>query len=325
MWFNSTKILLSNTMMMGVIMVICSNNWISMWSGLEIMMLSFMPFMQNENQLSSESMMKYFITQSIASTLFLLGISIMLVGDNMMVIEMIMTTSMLIKLGSAPFHNWVMLVIEPLKTLPITVLLTIMKVPPLLILHQIESSLLVIPTMMGMLTAISCINQSSVRKIMGYSSVYNMSLMLVLIKNLILTYTFIVIYSTMLTMFMLLAKNMKISHLNQLVFNEFNPWIKINLFMNMLSMAGFPPLMGFFNKIMTMQILINENNMILIMIMSLTSMLVMMFYMRMTFSTIITLYSFKKWVINSNNTSYFNMILNMTLLPIMFSNLSLVK
>nr|ASR18178.1 NADH dehydrogenase subunit 2 [Orosius orientalis] len=317
--------LLGSTMMMGVIMVICSNNWISMWSGLEIVMLSFMPFMQNENQLSSESMMKYFITQSIASTLFLLSISTMLLGDSMMVTEMIMTTSILIKLGSAPFHNWVMLTIESLKTLPITVLLTIMKMPPLLIMHQIESSLLVIPIILGMLTAISCMNQSSVRKIMGYSSIYNMSLMLVLVKNLILTYSFIIVYSMMLTMFMWVIKTMKISHLNQLVFNEFNPWIKMNLFINMLSMAGFPPLMGFFNKIITMQILITENNTIVIMIMALTSMLVMMFYMRMTFSTIITLYSFKKWMTNTNNTMYFSMILNTTLMPIMSNNLSLMN
>nr|YP_010478359.1 NADH dehydrogenase subunit 2 [Nesophrosyne sp. 48 GMB-2012]UVI59803.1 NADH dehydrogenase subunit 2 [Nesophrosyne sp. 48 GMB-2012] len=322
--FNSTKILLGNTMMIGVIMVNCSNSWISMWMGLELVLMSFIPFMQNENPLSSESMIKYFIMQSIASTLFLFSVSIMLVGDSTMETsnEMILTTAMLIKLGSVPFHNWVLMIVESMGIFTMTCMLTIMKIPPLVVMHQINSSMLTIPILLGMIVgSVTCLNQTSIRKTLAYSSIYNISLMMTLLTSMIETLLFLTIYTLMLILLMKIIQTMKINFINQMITNNFNNWLKMMLWINMLSMAGFPPLMGFLIKIMTMQKMINENQNIMIFVLVTTSTLVLMFYTRLTFTSIITFNSFKKWTISTKTNNLFMFTINILMTPILCSSM----
>nr|YP_010478242.1 NADH dehydrogenase subunit 2 [Nesophrosyne montium]UVI59686.1 NADH dehydrogenase subunit 2 [Nesophrosyne montium] len=322
--FNSTQILLGNTMMIGVIMVNCSNSWISMWMGLELVLLSFIPFMQNMNPLSSESMIKYFIVQSIASTLFLFSVSIMLVGDSTMEAsnEMILTIAMLIKLGSVPFHNWVLMIIESMGIFPMTCMLTVMKIPPLLIMHQMNSKMLTIPILLGMIvSSVACLNQTSIRKTLAYSSIYNVSLMMMLLTNMIETLLFLMTYTFMLILLAKTIKIMKINFINQMITNNFNNWLKMMLWINMLSMAGFPPLMGFLIKIMVMQKMINENQSIMIFTLVVTSILVLMFYTRLTFTSIITFNSLKKWSIPTKNSNWFMFTMNILMTPILCASM----
>nr|QHE65386.1 NADH dehydrogenase subunit 2 [Paralaevicephalus gracilipenis] len=315
MLFNSTKLTLTNALMIGVIMVICSNNWIMMWMGLEISMLSFIPFMQNEIKSSSESMIKYFIVQSIASTLFMFSVICMLIGVNMMN-EMIMMISMLIKLGSAPFHNWIFMVIEALPFLVLFNLLTIMKLPPIIILYQINQSFLMTPIILSMIVgSFMCMNQTSVKKTLGFSSIYNLSLMLTSMNKVSLTMTYMVIYSMTLFPLVILVMKMKINFINQMVFNNNSTWMSMILWINMLSMGGFPPLMGFMGKMMIIQNLMENNQILLTVIMMTTSVLVMMFYTRLAFTSMLTTFSMKKWSIfyNKNNSMKFIMSINITL------------
>nr|UKE80339.1 NADH dehydrogenase subunit 2 [Melanetettix sp. n. XTW-2022a] len=319
MYFNSTKLLLTNTMMIGVIMTICSNNWFSMWMGLEISLLSFIPMMQTSKILSSESMIKYFIVQSVASTLMLLSISIMLIGVSMMN-EFLLTTAMLIKIGSAPFHNWVLYIIETLNYYEMWIMLSIIKMPPLTIMYQTNTKFLMLPIILGMIiSSISCLNQTSMRKTMGYSSVYNISLMLMTISKYNIMLIFMAIYTMMLAMVTNIMSKLKISFINQMVFNEKDLTMKINLWINMLSMGGFPPMMGFVSKILVIQMMISTNQPILILSIVLTSMLVMLFYMRIAFTSIMSVSISGKWMNNKMTSYYFNLILNLIPFPLMIS------
>nr|ASM41865.1 NADH dehydrogenase subunit 2 [Scaphoideus nigrivalveus] len=319
MYFNSTKLLLANTMMIGVIMTICSNNWVSMWMGLELSLLSFIPFMQTSNVISSESMMKYFIMQSVASTMLLFSVVIMLIGVSMMN-EMIMTVSMLIKLGSAPFHNWVLLIIETMDYLVMFTMFTVLKMPPLSIMYQINSKMLIMPILLGMIVgSIFCLNQSSIRKTLAYSSIYNMGLMLTSVSNLNITFTYLMIYSISLLMLISIIKYLKVNFINQIMSNEYNNLLKINLWMNMLSMGGFPPLIGFMGKLLIIQFMLNNKEMIMTMILLTTSMLVTAFYTRMAFTSMISFSTLKKWDNLMNYTGFFITTLNLTLTPMMIS------
>nr|ATF28630.1 NADH dehydrogenase subunit 2 [Phlogotettix sp. EMHAU-15090801] len=319
MSINSTKILLTNTMMIGVIMTICSNNWISMWMGLEISLLSFIPFMQTDNQISSESMIKYFIMQSAASTMMLLSVVIMLIGGSIFD-EITMTMAMLIKIGSVPFHNWVIMIIESLGYYTIFTLLTILKIPPLSILYQTSSQMLNIPIILSMIiSSISCLNQSSVRKTLGYSSIYNMAMLMLVINSYYIMMMYLILYSITMIMLIFLTKKLKINFINQMLINEHNMTIKINLWLNMLSMGGFPPLIGFISKLLIIQMLIFNNEVLLMVIMVLTSMLVIMFYMRMAFTSLMSISLSKKWMSNKTNANYFIMLTNLTMTPLMIS------
>nr|ATD12203.1 NADH dehydrogenase subunit 2 [Cicadellidae sp. EMHAU-2015-Zz052706] len=315
MFFNFTKLMLANTMMIGVIMTICSNNWISMWMGLEMSLLSFMPLMQTDNQISSESMIKYFIIQSIASTLFLFSISIMMIGVNMMILNLI-SISMLIKLGAAPFHNWILMIIESMSLFSIFTLLTVLKLPPIFIMYQINSSTIIIPIMLGMLlSSLLCLNQSSIRKTLGYSSIYNMSLILSTVNFINISYSYMFIYSTILMFSMVLINKLKVNFINQMIINDFSMFMKISLWINMLSLSGFPLLLGFFNKIMIIQIMILNNQIILVSILMVSSMFVTMFYLRLAFNCILTLSSFKKWTNVETKTVFYPLLVNLFSMP----------
>nr|YP_009520497.1 NADH dehydrogenase subunit 2 [Macrosteles quadrimaculatus]AWX90832.1 NADH dehydrogenase subunit 2 [Macrosteles quadrimaculatus] len=325
MKMNSTNMILLNVMMIGVIMTSSSNSWISMWMGLEMSMISFIPLMGNQNnQMSSESMTKYFIIQSIASTMFLISTISMLIGVNMKM-ELMMKLSMLIKLGLVPFHNWIMMIIEFLSYQSMFILLTIMKIQPMIIMFQLNSNeLLTIITMMSMtVSSISALNQSSMRKALGWSSIYNMSIMLTTINKLMVSLIYLVIYSMILLMLMSYFMLMKINYMNQLLFNEFSMMLKINMWINMLSMSGFPLTMGFFIKLIIIQTLIMENQYMIVMFLTLTSILIMMFYTRMTFNSMMTYNYMKKWMmISMNKPMYFLMITNVTLMSMMLTIIS---
>nr|ARA91000.1 NADH dehydrogenase subunit 2 [Hishimonoides recurvatis] len=320
MYFNLSKLMLANTMMIGVIMTICSNNWVSMWMGLEMSLLSFIPFMQTENQISSESMIKYFIIQSVASTLFLFSVSIMLIGVNMMMENELISMAMLIKMGSAPFHLWVLKIIESMSMNAIFTMLTVLKMPPLMIMYQINSKFITIPVLMGMvLSSVSCLNQTSMRKTLGYSSIYNMSLILSTININNIIWMFMSIYSLMMMFLVKLIKMMKINYINQMIINDYSKWLKITIWINMLSMSGFPMLMGFINKMMIMQMMIMNNQIIMVTTLVLTSMLVTLFYLRMTFNCMMNYFTFKKWTNTENKYLYFMLTINLSLMPLVFS------
>nr|YP_010502875.1 NADH dehydrogenase subunit 2 [Exitianus nanus]UXD78652.1 NADH dehydrogenase subunit 2 [Exitianus nanus] len=324
MSMNSTKSLLVNSMMIGVIITICSNNWISMWMGMEVSLISFIPLMLGNKKNTSQSMIKYFIMQTVASTMFLFSVICMLVGDSM-TNEMFMMISMLMKLGVAPFHSWVLMVIEPLELSAMFIMLTVLKIPPLAILYQINTSMLNYPIIMSMLvSSISSLNQSSLRKMMGFSSIYNISIMVMSINSLKVSMVFIMIYSMNMFMLISVMENMKANFINQLMVNEFSLWVKLNLWINMLSMAGFPPLMGFIPKLMVAQLLILNNQMLLVSIMMMTSMLILMFYTRMVFSSMLTSQTQKKWTICYTKPMHFLMSINimMTTLSMTFNSLA---
>nr|YP_011036745.1 NADH dehydrogenase subunit 2 [Arrugada affinis]WRK21414.1 NADH dehydrogenase subunit 2 [Arrugada affinis] len=309
---NSTKVLMTNTMMIGVIMVICSNNWVTMWMGLEISMVSFIPFMQSSNLSGSESMIKYFITQCVASTMFLVSVVIMLIGVNMMN-EMMLTTAMLISIGSAPFHNWVLMIIETMEIYPMLTMLTVLKMPPLTIMYHNDSKIMSVPIFLSFVaSAILCLNQSSMRKTIGYSSIFNVGLMLSTMKSFNTLMMFMVIYASTMISLIVSVKMMRINYINQMAINEFNPWIKMNLWINMLSMAGFPPLLGFMGKMIILQSMLVNNQIMLSITMMTTSLMVMMFYTRLTFSSMLMNSSSKKWMINSNKMVMFMMTFNLT-------------
>nr|ASM41878.1 NADH dehydrogenase subunit 2 [Scaphoideus varius] len=320
MTMNSTKLLLANTMMIGVIMTICSNNWVSMWMGLEMSLLSFIPFMQTKNVISSESMIKYFIMQSVASTLLLLSVVIMLVVEAFMMNEMVMSMAMLIKLGSAPFHNWVILIIETMNYLTMIIMLTLLKIPPLLIMFQVNSSMLMLPIILGMIVgSMFGLNQSSMRKTIGYSSIFNMSLVLTSINSFNITIVYMTLYSISLFLLVNTIKYLKINFISQMILNEHNAFMKINLWINMLSMGGFPPLIGFLSKMLVIQLMLQNNEYLLTFLLVMTSMLVMAFYMRLAFTSMISYSTSKKWNNNSNFTEISMFSMNLLITPLIIT------
>lgn len=72
---------------------------------LELNMLRFLPIMTSERlELSLENSLKYFLVQRIGSILFLTRV-LMLEGATYSVFPVLLTLSILLKLGAAPLHG----------------------------------------------------------------------------------------------------------------------------------------------------------------------------------------------------------------------------
>nr|YP_010363538.1 NADH dehydrogenase subunit 2 [Atkinsoniella warpa]UNZ12639.1 NADH dehydrogenase subunit 2 [Atkinsoniella warpa] len=301
MIMNSTKLLFNTTMIIGVMVCICSNNWMMMWSGLEISLISFLPLMISSNSLSSESMMKYFIIQSMSSSILMFGLLFMMMMISFSIF--IMAISLLLKIGMAPFHNWVLSVVEGMSYQSIFILLTLMKISPLMILSYINM-IMWIPVMLSLiLGAILGINQNSMRKILAYSSIYNLGFTCSCINEMSMWVMYMTIYMLMLVSIIFMITKMNIYYLNQMMINEFSLKTKICFWLMMMSFGGVPPMLGFLSKLMLFEFMIINNQMFILMIMLISSLIVMFYYIRCTYMCIMISSILMKWNLLSLNYS----------------------
>nr|WRK21349.1 NADH dehydrogenase subunit 2 [Xestocephalus sp. n. A ZLL-2024a] len=307
---NSTKMTFMNTMMIGIMVSTCSNSWMMIWAGLEISLMSFIPLMEKESVLSTESSIKYFIIQSVSSSMMILGLIMSMKTTSWLLISY----SMMIKMGTSPFHMWMVSVSEGLTYLNLFIMLTITKIPPMTIMNynmtdnpMMSILSLIIGSMMGL-------NQTSMRKILTYSSIYNMGFMLMLTKSMPAWMTFLLIYSTMLAMTMTMMMKMSISYLNQMSINNQKPSSKMNMWIMMMSMSGLPPSMGFMNKLLVIELLIQKNQILISTTMIMTSLIVSFYYTRMMFSSFMFQSMTMKWQTKTNNKILISMSMTMTLI-----------
>uniref|UniRef100_UPI0030028C17 NADH dehydrogenase subunit 2 n=1 Tax=Limassolla uncata TaxID=3019672 RepID=UPI0030028C17 len=315
---NLSKIMFMNTFMVGIMMSISSNNWILIWCGLEISMISFIPLMVSKKIISAESSIKYFIVQSVSSSLLMLGMLIMIMkgGYNY---DYMVKSSLLMKMGVAPFHNWILTVIEGLKPHMMFIMLTINKVAPITIMSYMLSSMILLICLNALMASIMSINQNSVKKLLTYSSIMNMSFVLIIIKLNLMWTVYFLLYSILLLMMTILMINFKIIYMNQIIMTNNKMSSNILIWMIMLSMGGMPPLVGFSIKYMVLQVMINTKMYLTLSIMILASLIMMMVYLRLTFISMMnSSLSLKLVSYNMKYSSTMMLIMNFSLIPMIF-------
>nr|Q330D6.1 RecName: Full=NADH-ubiquinone oxidoreductase chain 2; AltName: Full=NADH dehydrogenase subunit 2 [Gardnerycteris crenulatum]AAS91421.1 NADH dehydrogenase subunit 2 [Gardnerycteris crenulatum] len=294
------------TIILGTTIVMTSSHWLTVWMGFEMNMLAIIPMlMKNHHPRSTEAATKYFLTQATASMLLLLAITINLMSSGQWTVtnminptsSIILTIALAMKLGLAPFHFWVPEVTQGTPLSSGLILLTWQKLAPLSILLTMSPIInLDLLLMMGLLSVMiggwGGLNQTQLRKIMAYSSIAHMGWMVtILIYNPTLTMLNLTIYIMMtLTMFMLLittstTTTLSLSH----AWNKM-PLITTMMLTTLLSMGGLPPLTGFMPKWMILQELTKNNSIILPTFMAITALLNLYFYMRLTYSTSLTMF-----------------------------------
>nr|YP_010693828.1 NADH dehydrogenase subunit 2 [Tachina lateromaculata]WCD42058.1 NADH dehydrogenase subunit 2 [Tachina lateromaculata] len=307
MFNNSSKIMFMSILMMGTMTSISANSWLSAWMGLEINLLSFIPLMSDNKLMSTESSLKYFLTQALASSVLLFSI-ILLLLNSMKInyyysMEMMIISSLLLKSGSAPFHFWFPNVMEGLSWTNALILMTWQKIAPLMLISYIIMKPLIIITIIfsSMIGALGGLNQTSLRKLMAYSSINHLSWMLAAMYNSNLLWMIYFLFYSFLTFSMIFMFNMfKISYINQLfslLFYSKN--MKFFLFFNLLSLGGLPPFLGFFPKWIVIQSLTLNNQLFLLTFMVMMTLITLYFYMRLSYSAFMLNYYENNWMINS--------------------------
>lgn len=312
---NSSKILFYRTIILGILITIRSNNWIIIWCGLEISLVSFIPLIVSKLSIASESTIKYFIVQRIRSSILMLRILVIIIkGDYSY--NYVLTAAVIIKTGVAPFHNWVLTVIEGLDLFIVIIILTINKIAPLTLLRYIARRMIIIMCLTILLGRVMGLNQNSVKKLIGYSSIFNIGLILAVVKFNFIWMMYLLVYSIMLLIIYTLLKRRKINFINQIVFRGIISK-KISLWINILSIGGIPPLIGFSIKYMVIIYIIKIKLTVTVIIIVMASILVIFFYLRMIFLSIIrnSLVS-KIKLFNLNEISSWTTIINIFSLPI---------
>nr|YP_010968367.1 NADH dehydrogenase subunit 2 [Satarupa monbeigi]WNO18667.1 NADH dehydrogenase subunit 2 [Satarupa monbeigi] len=327
---NSNKMFFFLILMLSTFISISSNSWMGCWIGLEINLLSFIPLISNSNNLlSSETTIKYFLIQSIASINFLFTILLkMILIKNFEInnfFSILINSSLLMKMGSAPFHFWFPNIIEGMSWLNCFILMSWQKITPMILLSYYlnKNFLMMIMLMNTIIGAIGGISQTSLRKLMSFSSINNLGWMMfsILISE-SLWLMYFILYSFLISIMCFMFHIMNIYFINQLFIFNMNFLMKFFLFINFLSMGGLPPFLGFFPKWMIINFMIFNKFYIISFIFLMMSLITLFFYIRIIYSCILFNYLKLKWFkifIKNNYFSYVNFLSLISLLGLIFS------
>nr|YP_010265225.1 NADH dehydrogenase subunit 2 [Allodia protenta]UIP57096.1 NADH dehydrogenase subunit 2 [Allodia protenta] len=275
---NPSKLIFLFSMFLGTFITISSNSWMGVWMGLEINLLSFIPLMIDLNNLmSTESSLKYFLTQAFASSLLMLAMMLFMMFNNLTFFidsfnfSFLISVPLMIKSGFAPFHFWFPNIMEGLNWMPNLILLTWQKIAPMTILSYMENLTFFIffIILSAIIGAVGGLNQTSLRKILAFSSINHLGWMLsAMIFNESLWMMYFIIYSFISISLILLFWQFNLFHINQIFsMNSNSAILKFNFLISFLSLAGLPPFLGFLPKWLTIQMLTSMNQYFLILTM----------------------------------------------------------
>nr|QLD22113.1 NADH dehydrogenase subunit 2 [Guerlinguetus aestuans] len=315
------------TLFSGTMIALFSSHWLFIWIGLEMSLLAIIPVLVSKpNPRSIEAASKYFLIQATASMIFMMAAIINFyytgewsVSNTINYLSSFMLTMALsMKMGLAPFHLWVPEVTQGIPLMSGLILLTWQKIAPISIMFQIAPSInytliMIMALMSILLGGWGGLNQTQLRKILAYSSIAHMGWMMAIISfDPTLSILNLLIYIVLtINMFMLLYYNKKTSTLSLS-----SSWNKSPLFASiiltvLMSLGGLPPLTGFSPKWMIIKELVSNNNIILPTSMAILALLNLYFYMRLIYSTSLTLFP------SSNNIKFKWQFENSKILPLM--------
>nr|YP_009630380.1 NADH dehydrogenase subunit 2 [Neuroperla schedingi]QBP33896.1 NADH dehydrogenase subunit 2 [Neuroperla schedingi] len=306
---NPTKLLFTMTLMTGTLITISANSWFGAWMGLEINLLSFIPLMTNtKNLLSTEASLKYFLTQALASATLLMAVilaALMLsTPESFLIKNSFLTTlinsTLLLKMGAAPFHFWFPGVMEGLNWLNSLMLMTWQKIAPLILISynlKINLFMSLIIVLCILVGSLGGFNQTSLRKILAYSSINHLGWMLAALsigENLWLLYFSVYTFLSFAMVYMF--NNFKVFHIQQVFsLNYISPVNKFALFITLLSLGGLPPFLGFLPKWIIIQNMVQTGHLTLITLMVTLTLITLFYYVRTSFSAFMLTYSETTW------------------------------
>nr|YP_009918080.1 NADH dehydrogenase subunit 2 [Serratella sp. Yunnan-2018]QLP88982.1 NADH dehydrogenase subunit 2 [Serratella sp. Yunnan-2018] len=312
MFYYPTQILFIITLILGTLITISSNSWFGAWMGLELNLLSFIPLLSNNDMLSSEAALKYFLTQALASVLLFFSMIMYLSNFKMglgsslseMLILSMFSSALFLKLGAAPFHFWFPGVMEGISWLNGLILMTWQKLGPTVLLSYVISMnnfVFCVAVMSVIVGALGGINQTSLRKIMAYSSINHLGWItcgLLLSNSYWLSYFLFYCFLSFTIIYMFYA--LQLTQLNQVFsLSDHNNFNKIFLFCNFLSLGGLPPFVGFLPKWLIIQGLISSNLIFLSFLCVSFTLIVLFYYLRVFFPSILIITSMPKWQIRN--------------------------
>nr|UPX00820.1 NADH dehydrogenase subunit 2 [Pantala flavescens] len=322
MLINPSSFVFLLSLFSGTIISISSSSWLGMWMGLEMNLLAFIPLIyKNKTPYETESAMKYFLVQAMASIMFIIAVLMSEIytfslNDPM---PYLISSALMMKMGAAPFHFWFPGVMEGIDWFNCFILMTWQKLAPfILISYKLMNNLMIFSIFASTLIgSVGGLNQNSIRKIMAYSSISHLGWMIsaMMISN-DLWLLYFAIYAVMNMAMIYLFYSQSLFHLSQSFFTKTNPMIKFSMMISMLSLAGLPPFLGFLPKWLVIQNLTNQGSFLMLVFMVMTTLLTLYFYMRVMFSSFMFMSQESKWNTSAKSSKITSMSMMISILGI---------
>lgn len=266
-------------LLFGALLVIVSEHLVIIYLAIELQTFCiFILIAKNKSSLKgAEAALKYFILGAVSSGFLLLGISLLLYEGSSLTLEnlradwlisspilqtglILIVMSLIFKLAAAPLHFWIPDIYEGSSWSIIGIISTIAKISIIVVLQQINfsSDLLIAIIILSLLVGtFGALNQTKLKRLLGYSGISHMGF--ILIGLLIIgvhgyesTYSYLVIY------FLLMVGILGLSYLGWKsrdvflvelgLYHTTNKLLALSWGVIFLSIAGIPPLSGFFSK-----------------------------------------------------------------------------
>nr|YP_009975997.1 NADH dehydrogenase subunit 2 [Scyllarides haanii]QNK05441.1 NADH dehydrogenase subunit 2 [Scyllarides haanii] len=286
MIFSSQHLLFSSLLLTGTIMSISSTSWFMAWMGLELNLMSFVPLITSKtNQYPSEAALKYFLVQALGSALIILSAPLMM---DMDIFSPMLLMALLLKLGAAPFHSWFPSIMEGLNWPQCILLMTIQKIAPIFLISHLvtQTSIPEFVTFSSILSALvgslGGLNQTSLRKILAFSSINHLSWML--IAMLLSDYSWLIyffFYSIISASIVIFFNLQQYFFFSQLFSNPLTSFTKS--FMSsfaLLSLGGLPPFSGFIPKWIIIEAMAYNHMFLPLLVLIFSALITLYYYLR---------------------------------------------
>nr|YP_009308144.1 NADH dehydrogenase subunit 2 [Leptobrachium leishanense]AOS53024.1 NADH dehydrogenase subunit 2 [Leptobrachium leishanense] len=291
---------------LGTLTTMSSHHWLLAWMGLEINTLAIIPLLaSNHHPRAVEAATKYFLTQAAAAALILFSSinNAWITGEwditnltNPASITL-MTVALAIKLGLSPFHFWLPDVLQGTPLIWGLILTTWQKLAPMSLMLMLSPNLnstlfLTVAILSIMVGGWGGLNQTQIRKILAYSSIAHLGWMAAVIPifpslALLSLIIYIIMTSSMFLTFLILHTTAVPSLASAW---PKTPIIIVLVSLTLLSMGGLPPLTGFLPKLLILTELIKQNTIVLPLMMAISALLSLFFYVRLLYSLSLTIY-----------------------------------
>lgn len=312
---NMTR-MLTYTALFGITYIMQVNDIIQFYLLIEL--ISLVSYLLATSNISSKASItagiNYFTIGSVASTIVLLGISVIYYTTGVTNIQdmiimsnydsliyklgiVLFVSGIVFKIGIFPFHTWMIQVYTTSPTL-VTCFFSIFPKYGLIILLINFAKVFDVTIFSILSMLVGCLGalyEKNIKKILAYSSLAHLGYILIAIKHESITVTviYLIVYSiTVLGIFgMLQAYGKEIITLQELRTIR-NPYIKTSIIILMWSLAGLPPCVGFLTKVFIINIAITD--MISVAVLIITSIISTVFYINLG---IVSNYKSNQWVL----------------------------
>ena len=229
---------------------IARRSLLGLWIALELNILRFIVFSQSRENNNNYSSRKYFIVQRLGSFLLLIRVVRLSLLRPNTIYFVPLASGLILKAGLPPFHWWIIRIMAQVRIDVLFVLRTWQKLLvfyPIIKFNNWYITTIVLATRVtGVIGAIS---QSRISKILAYSSLLRGGWVLTRAPNFKLGLIFLTAYRIRLALcvisrFSYHERDYSPSSGNKNIFRQ-----RLRLTIGLLSIAGLPPIVGFFAKV----------------------------------------------------------------------------